>query len=76
MKARTAVIDRIEEGIATVIPDDGTLPFSCPASEDLYEGQAVVITDEGVRPAKDGERPSKNTKKKLRDLFNKSKRSN
>ncbi|MBQ4066363.1 MAG: hypothetical protein IJD22_01840 [Clostridia bacterium] len=76
MDIRTAVIDRIEDGIATVIPDDGSAPFEAALPEGFLEGQAVVITEVGIRAAADGERPPKNNKDRLRNLFNKSKRSN
>ena len=75
MEKYTAVIDRIEEGIATLIPDDGTEPFNLRLPEGYAEGQAVVICDGSVRPAEEWERPRKNNKQRLRDLFNKNKRS-
>ena len=75
MEKKTAVIDRIEEGIATVIPDDGGEIFTCPAGDDLAEGTAVVIEEDGsVRPALEGERKERNTKEKLKKLFNKNKK--
>ena len=76
MEKKTAVIDRIEEGIATVIPDDGSPLFTIPLPEGFFEGQTVIITDDGIRVAEDGEKPTRNNKERLRNLFNKSKRSN
>ena len=76
MEKRTAVIDRIEEGIATIIPDDGASPFNILLSEEFFEGQTVVICESGIRPAEEWERPIRNNKKRLLNLFNKNKRSN
>ena len=73
MEARTAVIDRIEEGIATVIPDDGSDIFTLSVTEDFFEGQTVVITEDGIRPAEEAENPPRNTKERLKNLFNKNK---
>lgn len=75
MEKRTAVIDRIEEGIAVVIPDDGGEIFTCPAKDGLAEGMAVVIEEGGtVRAALPGERKKRSTKEKLQRLFNKNKK--
>ncbi len=75
MEKKTAVIDRIEEGIATVIPDDGGKIFTCPAEEGFAEGVAVVIEEDGtVRIALCGEKKERNTKEKLKKLFNKNKK--
>ena len=71
---RTAVIDRIDEGIATLIPDDGGAPLTLPLSEEFFEGQTVVITKDGVRPANEGEMPPRPNKDRLRNLFNKNKK--
>ncbi|MBE6586998.1 MAG: hypothetical protein E7647_01125 [Ruminococcaceae bacterium] len=76
MEKKTAVIDRIEEGIATLIPDDGSAPFETTLPEGFFEGQTVVITDDGIRGAEEWEKPQRNNKDRLRNLFNKSKRSN
>ena len=72
---RTAVIDRVEEGIATVIPDDGTPIFETALGEGFFEGQTVVIEDSGtVRHAEENEIPKRNNKERLRNLFNKNKK--
>ena len=76
MKKYTAVIDRIEEGIATLIPDDGSAPFNLALSDEYSEGQTVVICEGGVRPAEEWEKPMRNNKQRLKNLFNKTKRSN
>ena len=73
MEVRTAVIDRIEEGIATIIPDDGSDIFTLNVTEEFFEGQTVVITEDGIRPAEEAEKPYRNTKKRLKNLFNKNK---
>lgn len=73
MENKTAVIDRIEEGVATVIPDDGTPLFTLHLPDGFFEGQTVILTDEGIRPAKEDEIPPRNSKERLRNLFNKSK---
>ena len=73
MEAKTAVIDRIEEGIATVIPDDGSDIFTLKVSEEFFEGQTVVIIEDGIRPADEAEKPRRNTKERLKNLFNKNK---
>ena len=73
MEVRTAVIDRIEEGIATVIPDDGADIFTLEVSEEFFEGQTVVIMEDGIRPADEAEKPLRNTKERLKNLFNKNK---
>lgn len=70
---KTAVIDRIEEGIATVIPDDGGEIFSLPVTEEFSEGQTVVITENGIRAAEESEKPKRSNKDRLRNLFNKNK---
>ena len=75
MEKKTAVIDRIEEGIAVIIPDDGGEIFTCPAKEGFAEGAAVVIEEDGtVRTALPDETKKKNTKEKLKNLFNKNKK--
>lgn len=71
MTLRTAVIDRIEKGIATVIPDDGTKIFTTRVTNDFFEGQTVVIEDAGLRPARPEEMPKRNNKDRLNNLFNK-----
>ena len=76
MKKYTAVIDRIEEGIATLSPDGDSAPFNLALSEEYKEGQTVVICEGGVRPAEEWEKPQRNNKQRLKNLFNKSKRSN
>lgn len=73
MRVKTAVIDRIEEGIATVIPDDGSEIFTLPVTEEFFEGQTVIIGENGIRAAKDAEKPERNNKNRLRNLFNKNK---
>ena len=73
MEVRTAVIDRIEEGIATIIPDDGSDIFTLNVTEDFFEGQTVVIQKDGIRPADEAEKPLRNTKERLKNLFNKNK---
>ena len=73
MEVRTAVIDRIEEGIATIIPDDGSDIFTLDVTEEFFEGQTVVITEDGIRPAEEAEKPLRNTKERLKNLFNKNK---
>ena len=73
MEVRTAVIDRIEEGIATIIPDDGSDIFTLEVSEEFFEGQTVVIMEDGIRPAEEAEKPPRNTKERLKNLFNKNK---
>ena len=74
MKTFTAVIDRIEEGIATVIPDDGSEIFNLPVTEEFSEGQTVIITENGIRAADECEKPERNNKERLSRLFNKSKK--
>lgn len=75
MTKQTAVIDRIEEGIAVIIPDDGGDILTCPAKEGFAEGMAVVIEEDGtVRIALCGEKKERNTKEKLKKLFNKNKK--
>ena len=73
MEMKTAVIDRIEKGIATVSPDDGSEIFTLSVTKELFEGQTVVITDDGIRPACSGEGPFRNNKERLEKLFNKNK---
>ncbi len=73
MEKRTAVIDRIEEGIATIIPDDGAEIFTLAVEEGFFEGQTVVIEENGIRPAEDAEMPPRNNKERLKKLFNKNK---
>ena len=74
MEKITAVIDRIDQGIATVIPDDGSPLFTCPLPEGFFEGQTVILENGTVRPAEDGEIPPRGNKERLRNLFNKSKK--
>ncbi|MBQ2730098.1 MAG: DUF3006 domain-containing protein [Clostridia bacterium] len=76
MEKKTAVIDRIDEGIATVIPDDGSEIITLPLPEGFAEGQTVIIENGAVRHANEDESPPRNNKERLRNLFNKSKRSN
>ena len=71
MEEKTAVIDRIEEGIATVIPDDGSEISTLPVTEEFSEGQTVILTDDGIRPATECEKPVRNNKDRLKKLFNK-----
>ncbi len=73
MEKKTAVIDRIEDGIATIIPDDGSSPLTIPLPDGFSEGQAVIITDSGVRHAEEWEKTRRNNKERLRNLFNKNK---
>ena len=75
MEKYTAVIDRIEEGIATLIPDDGSAPFNLALSKEFKEGQTVVICEGGVRSAEEWESPKRDNKQRLKNLFNKTKRS-
>lgn len=74
MEKKTAVIDRIECGIATVIPDNGEPPFSLPVSEEFSEGQTVILTKDGIRPATEDEMPRRCNKDRLNKLFNKNKK--
>ena len=71
MAQRTAVIDRIEKGIATVIPDDGAKIFTTHVTSDFFEGQTVVLEDTGLRPARPEEMPKRNNEDRLKNLFNK-----
>lgn len=72
---KTAVIDRIENGVATVIPDDGSHIFNVRLSEDFSEGQTVVVEENGnIRRAKDSEIPKRDNKEKLNKLFSKNKK--
>ena len=73
MEVKTAVIDRIEEGIATIIPDDGSEIFTLTVTEEFSEGQTVIIEENGIRPAEDAEMPPRNNKERLKKLFNKNK---
>ena len=73
MKIKTAVIDRIEGGIATVIPDDNEKIFTLKVTEEFFEGQTVVILENGIRPASESEKPLRTNKEKLKNLFNKNK---
>ena len=73
MKIKTAVIDRIENGIATIIPDDGSDMFTLTVTKEFSEGQTVIIEDGGIRPANECEKPPRNNKERLKNLFNKNK---
>lgn len=72
---RTAVIDRLEEGIATLIPDDGSPIFERSLGEGFFEGQTVIIEENGeIRRAEENEIPKRNNKERLQSLFNKNKK--
>lgn len=72
---KTAVIDRIENGIATIIPDDGSPIFNTHLSKDFFEGQTVVVEENGnIRAADDTEIPQSDNKEKLNKLFSKNKK--
>ena len=73
MEKKTAVIDRIEEGIATIIPDDGSEIFTLTVTEEFSEGQTVIIEENGIRPASECEKPPRSNKERLKNLFNKNK---
>ena len=53
MEKKAAVIDRIEEGIATIIPDDGSEIFTLTVTEEFSEGQTVIIEENGIKIAVD-----------------------
>lgn len=73
MEKKTAVIDRIEEGIATIIPDDGSEIFTLPVENGFFEGQTVIMEENGIRPANEDEKPERTNSQRLKDLFNKNK---
>ncbi len=75
MEAKTAVIDRIEKGIAIIIPDDGSALFKASLPDGFFEGQTVVVDKNGnIRAADDTEIPKRDNKEKLNKLFNKNKK--
>ena len=75
MEKKTAVIDRIEQGIATVIFDDGSPMLNTRLAEDFHEGETVVIEADGtVRHAEKAEIPERKNKERLLNLFNKNKK--
>ncbi len=72
---KVCVVDRIEDGIITLIPDDGSEIIELKAEKypDLKTGDAVVKTRCRVRYATPEEHPDKkeDNAKRLNDLFNK-----
>ncbi len=72
---KICIVDRIEDGIITLVPDDGSEIIELKAEKypDLKTGDAVVKTRCRVRPATAEERPDRtaDAAERLNDLFNK-----
>lgn len=79
MKDGIYIIDRIEEGIIVLVPDEGGLAVNLPADAlpDAAEGSAVEIADGGerVRLLTSAERPpeKERNRARLHTLFAKGK---
>lgn len=70
---KICIVDRIEDGIITLVPDDGSEIIELKAEKypDLKTGDAVVKTRCRVRPATAEEHPDKteDNKERLEKLF-------
>lgn len=71
---KICIADRIEDGVITLVPDDGSETIELFAKDypTLSAGDAVVFENGTARPAQPGEREdnTEQNKERLKRLFN------